>query len=317
MFVDAALLQDIKKVVGTCATDEMYRRVTDAVKLASAQMKSVDWNVGQMDLCVYDGAVTLPADVQTVLAVNSGGIPTLVRDQWFQYHINGSGASDYVPFGYTDELGPVVTYRDPSAPVKLVAQVENALDSNNVQLRVFGYDVDGKRIYTPGANGILEDGFLVPCIYGYPGVNPSAPLIARIDRIHKTVSNGFIKLLAVNEDGTSHTQIGYYQPWETVPSYRRIRVSDRNWIRVKYRRRDIDVRGLGDWINMESREALLLLLKAVKFRFDNQLDNARNYEAEALRLLSNEAEALRPNNISPPQVIWNDGPTMDNDRLFY
>jgi hypothetical protein len=316
MFVDSALLSDVKKVLGKCENAELFRRLTDAVKLANTQSKSNDWQTATMDLCVCDGCVTLPADVGTILGVNVGGRPSLLRDDWFQFHINGTGSQDYVPWPYVDELGPVVTYKDPSVAVDLVAVVEDAADSG-IALRVFGWDEDGKRIYTEGAGGVLEDGFLVPTSYGFSTVNPDAPAIARIDRNQKELTNGFIRLVAVDPaDDSIHTQIGYYMPWETTPAYRRIRVPDRSWVRIKYKRVDIEVRGSGDWINLNNRESLLLLVKAVRFRLDDQLEKARNYELEGMRLLSNEAESLRPNAISPPQIIngeWRD----DNDRLFY
>lgn len=316
MFVDSTLLLDVKKVLGTCETPEMYRRLSDAVRLGSNQSKSNDWNIGEMDICVCDCCVTLPADVMTVLAVNSGGSPTLIRDQWFQYHINGSGSGCCAPCGYTDEVGQVVTYKDPSGPVLLVAVVENALDSGKA-LRVYGWDEDGKRIYTEGAGGILEDGFLVPTVFGFSTTNPNAPAITRIDRIKKDLTNGFIRLVAIDPtDSTVHTQIGYYMPWETNPTYRRIKVQEKSWVRIKYKRRDIEVRGTGDWINIDNREALLLLLRAVKYRMDGRLEDARNYEIEGMRLLSNEAEALRPNAISPPQVIFTDHQAQV-DSLYY
>ncbi len=319
MYVDAALLADVKTALGRCESAELFRRLSDAVKLGNNQAKVNDWNVGQMDLCVCDGCVTLPADVGTIVGVNNGGFPSIIRDQWFQYHANGPGTQVYVPWSYTDELGPVCTYRDPSGPVELIAEVENALDSNQATLRVYGWDVDGKRIYTTGPDGVLQDGFLVPLIYGFSGTNPDAPAIARIDRIEKSLSNGFIRLLAINpDDSTSHTQIGYYLPWETNPNYRRIRVMDRSWLRIKYRRKDLEVRGEGDWINMENREALLLLVKAVKKRFDDQIEAARAYETEAMRLISNEAEVLRPAALNGPQIIWADGQHFgEPDTLLY
>ncbi len=316
MFVDTTLLADVKKVLCSCETPELFRRLSDAIRLGNNQTKSNDWVTGYMDLCVCNGCVTLPADIETVLAVNIDGQPTLIRDDWFQYHVNGAGSCNWRDWSYTDEIGPVVTYRDPSSPVNLVAVVENSLDSNKL-LRVFGWDENGKRIYTTGTGGILQDGFLVPTSFGISTINTEAPPTARIDRISKELTNGFIKLIAISPvDGSTHTQIGYYLPWETVPAYRRIRVPDRSWIRIKYKRRDIEVRGLGDWINIDNREALLLLVKAVKFRMDNQLDSARNYELEGMRLLSNEAEKLRPNAISPPQVIFTE--FRDNfDVLYY
>lgn len=320
MFVDSALLEDVKRVFGKCESAELYRRLTDAVRLANTQSKSNDWQTGEMDLCVCDGCVTLPAEVETVLGVNVGGRPTLIRDQWFQYHQNGTGSCSWTNWNYTDELGPVVTYKDPSEPVKLVAVVENSMDSG-IELRVFGWDDNGKRIYTTGAGGVLEDGFLVPTSYGFSTYNTEAPAIARIDRISKELSNGFIRLIALDPDDDSvHTQIGHYMPWETVPSYRRIRVPDRSWVRIKYKRRDIPVRGEGDWIHINNREALLLLCKAVRKRMEDQLEQARLFELEGMRLLSNEAESLAPNAISPPQVIFSDDSTRSSnldDRLFY
>jgi len=320
MYIDEALLSDIKFVLGTCSNEALYRRISDAVRLANNQTKGNEWNTAQMDLCVCDGCVTLPADVGTILAVNQGGSPTLIRDQWFQFHINGTGSSDWTSWRYTDELGPVCTFKDPSAPVKLIAVVESQADSNAVQLRVFGWDENGKRIYTQGENGKLEDGFLVPTLYGFSGVNPDAPNIARIDRISKGVSNGHIKLIAVDKDTLeSHTLIGYYLPWETSPSYRRIRVPDRNWIRIKYKRKDVDVRGLGDWVNIENRQALIFLCKAIKLSVnDGQIEQAKIWEMEGIKLLSDEAYASRPSAISPPQIIVDAvNPNAENDRLFY
>jgi hypothetical protein len=309
------ILAEAKNVLGSCNADTVYRRITDAVRLANNQLKG-DANVAQMDLCVCNGCVTLPADVGTVLAVNVGGRPTLMRDQWFQYHINGSGSENSQPCSYTDELGSVTTFKEPSGPVKLVAEIENALDSN-CTLRVFGWDENGKRIYTEGANSVLEDGILIPTVYGYSVPNPDAPSVARIDRIQKSATNGFVKLIAIDPTTlASHTLIGYYQPWETNPNYRRIRVGDQSWVRMKYKKKDLEVRGSADWINIENREALILLLKAVKFRLDNQIDQAKNYEIEGMRLLSNEIESLRPPAISGPQIIFDDFP-YTCDRLFY
>jgi hypothetical protein len=317
MFV-SDIIDDLKSsdVLGTCELVTCFRRLSDAVKLITNQ-GILDPQIGEMDLCVCDGCVTLPSEIDQVLAVNSAGMPTLIRDQWFQYHINGTGSQAYTPFNYTDVVSNnVPTFRDPSAPVALVAQIESAVDSNK-KLRVFGWDVDGKRIYTEGSDGTLQDGFLVPTVYGFSQPNPAAPLVARIDRVHKDITNGFVRLLAVNEDGSPHTLIGYYRPEESVPAYVRLQTSARNWLRIKYRRRDVEVRSVNDWINIENREAIIMAVKAVNSRRKNNLDLARAQESEAIRLINNEAEAKRPPGLNSPQIIFNEYPTSDGDRLFY
>lgn len=307
------IYSESRAVLGQCNQETVFRRLSDAIRLGGNKAK-FDWNIASMDLCVCDGCVTLPAEIATVLAVNQGGCPTVLRDQWYQYHINGSGSCGCA-CGYTDELGVFVTYMDPDEPVKLVAEVENALDSN-ILLRVFGYDDTGKRIYTTGPGGTLEDGFLVPTVFGFSQPNPAAPAIARIERVQKPVSVGFVRLLAVDATTlASKNMIGYYQPWETNPSYRRIKVGNHAWVRLKYRKKDVEVRSQQDWISMDNREVLLLLLKSVKFRLDEKYDAARAAEGEAVRLLNEEAEALRPPAQSAPQIIMNTYPCGD-DTLF-
>lgn len=313
-----SIYTDLKSadILGVCDDAYIFARLTEAVSLIANQ-GIVDPLIGEMDVCVCNGCLTLPAEVDTPLAVNQGGMSTLIRDEWFQYHINGTGSSAYADWRYTDYLGNVSVFRDPSGPVKIVAEVENARDSQK-KIRVFGWDVNGKRIYTPNASGDLEDGFLVPAIYGFAQPNPNAPEIARIDRVQKEVTNGFIRLLAVNSDGSPHTLLGYYQPNETNPSYARIRVSDRNWVRMKYKKKNFEVRSINDWININNREVILLATKAVNLRRKGQYDAARTAEEEAVRILGNEANSKRAPGITPPQVIFSEGPSCENDdRLFY
>jgi hypothetical protein len=305
------LIPDIQSVLGRCTDDYLLRRVTDAVKLANNQGK-FDICLGIMDLCVCDGYVTLPAFVGTVLAVNNEGYPTLLRDQWFQYHANSAGTDCVQPWGYTNEEGMVSIWKDPQGQFVLASIVENPKDSNCL-LRAYGWDITGKRIYTADSNGDLQDGFLVPTTYG--SSSPATSVCAKIDRVQKGITNGFVRLMAFDPISLQPKgQIGYYLPWETDPYYRRIRVPRRTSIRIKYRKRDLEVLSTSDWINIENREALLLLLKSVKFRLDNQIDQAKVYELEGMRLLSNEAEALRPPGISPPIVIFSDGIVSDWTR---
>lgn len=304
-------------VLGSCSDSVLFPRLTDAVRLI-ASMGLQDPSLGEMSLCVCDGCVTLPPDVKTPLAINQAGYPTLLRDQWFQYHVNGPGNSECVPWGYSDVLGNnYCTYKDPSAPVQLVAQVESQVDSNT-PLRVFGWDVNGKRIYTLNNAGLLQDGMLVPTVFGFSEPNPQAPLIARFDRVQKAVTNGYVNLLAINADGTPHTTLGHYAPFETAPNYVRIRVPDRNWLRIRYRKKDFEVRSVNDWINVENREALILAVKAVHQRRKNNTDLGKTLESEASRILGLEAESKRPPGITPPQIIFNEGlPTCDYDTLVY
>jgi hypothetical protein len=317
----SAVVDDVKNALGKCDETTVFRRLSDAVRLVSN--KGVfDPTVAFIDITLEDNTVTLPYEVETVLAVNAGCRPTLLRDQWFQYHLNGVGSELKTDCGYSDILAQnVPTIKELKAPVKLIAKPEKVSD-NNKTVRVFGWDTNGNRIYST-ESGVTVDGFLVPLVFGFPAVNGSAPAIGRIDRVQKTETNGYVELVAVNPLSTTEElyRLGYYQPREVDPSYRRLRVNaptGTRHVRIAYKKKDTEIQSLNDWINLDNREALLLAVKAVKFREANNFEQARAAETEAARLLSEEAESRKPaTSLSAPQVIRTDESDCGAEGLFY
>jgi hypothetical protein len=317
----SAIYSDVISALGKCDEATVFRRLSDAVRLLSN--KGVfDPTVAFIDITLSEGTVTLPYEVETVLAVNAGCRPTLLRDQWFQYHLNGVGSELKTDCGYSDILSQnVPIIRDLEAPVKLIAKPEKASD-NNKMVRVFGWDSNGDRIFST-ESGVTVDGFLVPLVFGFPAVNSTAPAIARVDRVEKAETNGYVELVAVNPLLTTEElyRLGYYQPREVDPSYRRLRVnapSGTRHVRLAYKKKTTEILSQLDWINLDNREALLLAVKAVKFREANNFEQARAAETEAGRLLSEEADSRKPaTSLSAPQVIRTDDWDCDMNRLFY
>jgi hypothetical protein len=313
---------DAINALGKCDEATVFRRLSDAVRLLSNK-GLFDPTVAFIDISMgVDGTITLPFEVGTVLAVNAGCRPTLLRDQWFQYHLNGVGTEMHTDCGYSDVLAQnVPVIRELEAPVKLVAKPERASDNNKV-VRVFGWDVNGARIYSVEA-GVTVDGFLVPLVFGFPAVNANAPAIGKIDRVQKDKTNGYVELVGVNPlvPATELYRLGYYQPVETDPSYRRLRVSAPNGtmnVRIAYKKNDTEIRSQDDWINLDNREAILLAIKAVKFREANNFDQARAAENEAQRILNEEAESRKPaTSLSAPQVIRTDEWSSGAEGMFY
>ena len=311
------LYADAIQVLGNCDQTTVFKRMTDPARRFNNK-GIADASIGEIDLCVCNGCVTLPSDVYTVLAVNNGGLPTVIRNQWFQYHINGPGVEECTPAQYTTVQGEYCTIKDPSTAVYIVAELDSAAD-NNSEVRVYGWDVDGKRIYTPDGSGNMQDGFYVPTIFGTPTRNPGAPAILRIDRIDKEVTKGFIKLVAVDPVTLAgHTLIGYYRPEETSPRYQRLHVKNQSWVRVKYKKKDDEIRSINDWINIDNREAFLQMLKAVKQDSLDHHDLADAAEQVAVKLMNEEATAKRPKTeLSGPQILYTDWPFNQGERMFY
>lgn len=305
MPVISDLLPMAKSALQTCDTEKVLRGLTSAVRLME-EKGHFDFSINTFDIQVCDAIVTLPSFVGTVLAVNTCHGPSYLRDNWYQFHINSVGSEKWTDCGYADELGEVCTFREPEAPSRLVAVVEDPKDNNKI-LRIFGWDATGKRIYSPNANGVLEEGFLVPTLNGFPLPNPTAPLIARIERIQKAETNGFVRLVAVDENN-KQVLIGYYEPQEKYPKYRRLRLaSGSKWARIRYRRATKHYTSVNDWVPIENELALQLACVAVFNYWQNQYQIAGTAETQAVRMLS-EGQGVN----STPTPI---GPQIVNDQM--
>jgi hypothetical protein len=299
----ADFYETAKREYQSCDQTAVFSAITKAIRLLEKKAH-YDASLGVLDIAVCNDSITLPNFIQTVLGVNTACGTTLLRDDWFQFHTGGVGSERWTDPGFTDVLGEVVTFRDPITPVSLVAIVESSSDNNKV-VRVFGYDATGKKIYTPGPSGNLEEGFLVPAVVGYPLVNPSAPLIARIERITKVVTNGFIRLVGIDPYTNVKTLIGYYEPTDTNPRYKRMRVSKGSrWVRIKYRKAYSEIRSLNDWINIQNTLALQLAVKAVKLYEQDKYDSARQAEEEGARMLSEEEDVNKTPTAIGPQISY-------------
>lgn len=298
------VLEDVKRVLGTTCDDVAYNRLNDIVEILSTE---ADWDPtrGYVDVWVgCNRSITLPPQVDTVLAVNINGQPTEAHDFWFKFHLNGPG-EDYCrgpnyggpgtgwpqcSWSWSDQL-QVPVFSDPSSNgAALVTQLETNIDAST-PFRVYGYDVNGNWIRSI-ENGVPVDGFLVPTIYGVPTVNPDAPLIRTVTRVSKMPTTGYITLWGINPDG-SQFQMGNYGPKVTEPLYRRITVTQQcGWARIAFKRRNEKLTSLDDPIFLHSRYAVIVMAKALKKMDEDRMQEAEAYQAKAVRFLIKKQKSV-------------------------
>ena len=313
MFLVSDVIEDAKTILGFSREEKVFLWLTDAIELL-AQKGEIDPLVGFVDLCIDGGCVTLPSEVETVLACNIGGHPALAHDQLFSFHLNGPGdfksRCDYS----WDDSGLHPVYRDLRCPSQIVAFVENAED-DGASLRVFGYDNQNRPLRTKVAE-VWQDGYIVPTIFGYAVPEVGAPTISRITGIVKSVTAGSIRLSSFDSSTSTGTLLGVFEPNETVPQYRRLRIhGGSGWIRICYRKRTARVRSVHDRILLHSRPALVLALHALKFYRDSDLANGNAYEANATRMLTERESTLTGTSGSPIQVIMSNSISDQRDYL--
>lgn len=314
------ILPDITSADGlaTCDLPKVFSGLTDAMRLLE-QKANFDFSLGTLDISVCASCITLPRFVGTVIAVATCGGVSYLRDQWYQFHINGVGPVKWTDCGYADELGEVCTFRDLCAPSRLVAIVENVAD-NNKEVRVFATDQNGKPIWTPGPNGVMAEGFLVPTIAGYPLSNPNVPLAARIYRIQlQGPRQGFVRLVAIDpantDENTNKVLVGYYDPTERYPSYRRVRLPcNTPWARLKYRKANKTITSVTDWIECDNKLAIKIACQAVKLYNNRQYNEAAVAEAQAARMLTEDQAVKQTPTPVGPQIVVN--VAANHDRIM-
>lgn len=277
MLIVSDIADEIRRVLGQCDDSELFARLNEAVDELSAEG---NWNpaIGTMDICTYGCDITLPDDVEVPLAINVGGRPADFRNKWFEFHLNGPGSQccqSSCNYSWTDK-GEFPTFRDP-VKSSLIAAYPAMAEDLGASIRVYGYDSMNKWIMEEDCNGVLQDGFDVPILYGPGSGTPGAMRVKRITRIAKPVTNGFVRLVALDPGVASgSTLLGLFRPSTTNPSFRRISVSGagcqtlcdctstRTWVRMKYSRRNIKITSLTDPIFLSSVTAIKQMVQAIK-----------------------------------------------------
>lgn len=310
------LLSDAKRVLGQCSNESIISKLSDATEIL-ANKSNFDPLLGMVDIATGDGKyVTLPRLVETVLALNISGIPSFPRDRWAEFHLNGLGSDcrDSCDF-YWDDKGDYPLFRDPTVPVRLVATVTAAADLTK-EIWVFGYDRDGRWVYSQDGSGNTVEGYKLSVFNGAVTVPPSAPLFSRVTAVRKDETSGFVAIYGYADGSPSGTLLGYYEPFETLPQYRRIRLSKNAcWVRVQFRRKVFRLRTETDLIPLHSKVALMLMLKSLQKLDTDRIEEADAYERKAVQYLVEEQFSRNPPVTSPIQVNVMNGIVAQDDRL--
>jgi len=312
MILVSDVLPDVQRVLGGIDRAAGLARMNDAIEILSTE---TEWDPlrGYMDiLLTYDGSltqgasrhvITMPREVGTVLTVNINGRPTQAHDFWFQFHLNGPGNGCGAPCGFHfwDDI-PVAIYGtlDTVNGNYLVCTLETATD-NNVPVRIYGYDVNGNWIRTPNSiTGLLEDGFLVPTVYGAPARNTNAPYIARITRVSLGAHVGKITLNTLSSTAVL-TAVGQYYAGDVEPQYRRIEVgigacqaNERRCVRVGFRKAVKTLSLDTDLIPLDSKYALVMMVKSLAKIDSDRIDEAAKYHLMAITYLNKKQESMSP-----------------------
>ncbi len=297
MFTVESIRPDLQRALGTCEDEALLSYANAAVEILCTEAL-YDPTRGFVDICVGNrSTLTLPEDVDTILAVNINGRPAQGHDVYWNFHLNGPGLprmAQSCEYDWTDG-GSWPVYTDPTESFQPVAFLYNAED-DNTPLRGYGYDDTGKWIVST-EEGNTVDGFLIPTVYGTSVPNPDAPRVSRLTRVSKAITKGFIRLSTLDYDvGTGGgALLGLYRPRDTEPMYRRITLSRTcTWARVAYKKKFFQLIDFTDLIPLHSPRAVVLMCQALKKFDSDNLKDGQAYWATAVELLRKKQLSVTP-----------------------
>lgn len=317
MFRVEDVYDESKKIVGICDDIKLFRLLGDAASLI-CNKADLEGLKGTLDICSVGcgcsgprpccdtcgrRCLTMPREVETVVAVNIGGKPALGYAQLFNHHLNGPGdCACGCEFSWLDLGAYYSTFRDLITPAKLVVYTQTPLD-NNKEFIVYGYDNQGNVLRRQVA-GEWKNGLAIPTIFGAAIPDEGAPTVARITGIFKAASVGSMRLSTIDDSGATGVLLGVYEPDETVPQFRRIQLNRScNWARVSYLKSSPTFNSRYDHIPLKSRRAFLLAVQAVKHYMDLQIGDAHAFESDAARLEVEAQNKLDAPLFMPVQIV--------------
>lgn len=311
MITVADVIEPVKAVLGTCDDDVFYAKLNEAVE-ELANLGNWDPMVIFLDICTQNCEITLPDDIEVPLAINVCGVPSDFRNKWFEFHLNGPGSEccqNACTFSWCDK-GEFPTFRDPVSP-SLIAAYPTVPEDITASVKVYGYDQNDQWIMTPDCNGVLQDGFDVPVLFGMGAGLTTTQKVKRITRVSKTVTNGFLKLVALDPGNPSGgTLLGIFRPNITQPSFRRITVSGAGtrilsspqccttWVRMRARMKLYKLTQPSDLIPLHSVTAIKMMCMAIYKYEANLMDEYATYFNAARESLQREQKSRSgPNQI--------------------
>ena len=130
----ADIYDDASDIVGRIGQPKLFDRITEAVEILE---RKTGWE-SSMGMCDVDksnfcgdlnldgskghGYFVLPRYVHSVLQVNVEGQPTIPRNRWFTFHLNGTGERHMASARTFDDLGYVATIN--RLPIRLARDSE-------------------------------------------------------------------------------------------------------------------------------------------------------------------------------------------------
>lgn len=311
----------VARVLGMCETDPaVIDYINEAQQRLITRGKWVGTTV-KYRVCVNDGCLTWPRQVEAIEAYALCCSPGIIRNQWYEFAGNGPGLVDEdscIGNQMVDQGEGFCTFDDIHAVTHKLRVQSTVAESTNQFLIVQGYDAAGVWIRTLDGTTYI-DGEKIPIS---TTVQTSVNIFSRVTGVIKPPTNGNIKLYDYDPVGLTQVLIGDYEPDEEIPNYRRSLIpslpagpfeqcdgttSDRVKITIMAKLKYIPAVNDNDFLLIGNIPALKDMVQSIKKAENDRMNDAKDFEMRALSELDRELGNWQGTGTVPTLRVINPG----------
>lgn len=292
----------LSKVVNLTASDaRVLSYANRAVERLLYEGKFLDSTV-RYRVCVSEKCLVWPREIETIEICHVCDKPVTIRGQWYEALENGPGLIS------SDSCGPCLTLIDRGSSLtfdwvtttgyKLAIYSDGTESAGTVLLRY--YDLNGNKVYTTYSGSVIEGERLTIPAAGNYTVASYEVLPNGLYHVEKPVTNRVIRLYARKISDGTLTPLAYYEPDETLPTYRSSYLTtldngscDATQVTIIGKLRFIPAINDSSVMMIPNTEAIRLAVQAVYKEECNLLTEAATYWAMSFALLSSQLKHYR------------------------
>jgi hypothetical protein len=328
----------LAEIAQTCtSSSDFLSLVNDATRIL--MKRGNFWGtVQKIRLCTYNGCITWPRYVGTVLATNLCRHPIPVWNNWFQFEplISTDFSRDGFSFNCGSLcIGNVLTENDGVTPVfnqvpcgssNVIRIFPSVRADIGKQVTLYGIDQNGQTMRSRNASGIWQEGVTVTL--ALPSVD--TPAFQSISRISKPVTQGVVRYFQVDAVNNVLLDLVSHDPTETNPMYRHSKIqgmrlptacntsSACNGLRqvdALVKLEFIPVVNDSDLVLIENLDALKSMVQSIRKKEAQQVEAAAVLEADAIHDLNLQLRDKFPNTQTPVNVMPYGTARLERQRI--
>ena len=322
---------------GTCNSTLGYARINEAVRRLLPKTDASRL-LRPIRMVVRNSEFALPREAEKVVWADVNGVPASVYGRPYQFLQGGPGDFAYqartgwenqptdlgeAPYmfslpgiagyddtNFTNDASTTNSDDDDYPDGFILAAFSEYAEDLGKEITINGYDILAQEIRVPASGGLSSPGITIKInryLNGVEGsingtwseIEHSSQNFRDISQIYKPVTKGHITIYAVYEETNEMWLVGKYHPDETIPMFRRYRLTYKPYERKQptcsdvlmlVKMRYIPLTRGTDIVPVDSLDALKNMCIAISYENSKDLEAALRFEQNAERLMKAEVE---------------------------